>query len=120
LPLYPETPSSRPGHYWLSSEVASLLEELHVCPLPREGEPTVLREAEEVLPLVVDEIWVALLVERRLELVKGWGLLAPTFLVTFEPTHSPTTYFGHERRCEDLCSPKYLILIENMLGLSDE
>ena len=27
-----------------------------MCLLPREGEPTVLREAEEVLPLVVDEV----------------------------------------------------------------
>ena len=38
-----------------SSEVASLLEELYVRVLLREGEPTVLREAEEVLLLVVDK-----------------------------------------------------------------
>jgi hypothetical protein len=31
-----------------SSEVATLLKKLHVRPLSREGEPTVLRQAEEV------------------------------------------------------------------------
>jgi hypothetical protein len=31
----------------------------------------------------------ALFVERRLELLKGLGLSAPTFLVASEPTHSP-------------------------------
>jgi hypothetical protein len=57
-----------------SSKVAALLKELHIRPLPREGEPPVLREAEEVLPLVIDEVRdAALLVERRLKLVKSCG-----------------------------------------------
>ena len=73
-----------------SSEVAALMEELHIRPLPREGEPTVLREAEEIRLLVIDEVRdAALLVQCHLELVKGLGPSAPALAKVPEPPVLP-------------------------------
>src|SRR5215212_6355646 len=73
-----------------SSEVASLLEELYVRVLLREGEPTVLREAEEVLLLVVDKVrYLPLLAQRHLKPVKGLGPPATPLSVTAKHTHQP-------------------------------
>src|SRR5918998_2146791 len=73
-----------------SSEVASLLEEFHVCPLPREGEPTILREAKEVLLLVVDEVRdLPLLAQRHLKPVKSLGPPAAPLLFTTKLVHHP-------------------------------
>ena len=74
-----------------SSEVAALMEELYIRPLPREGEPPVLREAEEVRPLVIDEVRdAALLVQCHLEFVKGLGPSAPALAKGPEPPVLPS------------------------------
>jgi hypothetical protein len=71
-----------------SPEIAALLEELLIRPLPGDGEPTVLREAEEVLLCVVDEVrGVALFKERHLEPVEGRGPPAAPLLVRSESIH---------------------------------
>src|SRR5918997_3490608 len=73
-----------------SSEVASLLEELYVRVLPREGEPTVLREAEEVLLLVVDEVRdLPLLAQCHLKAVKSLGPPSAPLLLTAKLVHHP-------------------------------
>jgi len=70
-----------------SPEVATLLEEIYVGPLPREGEPTV-REAKEVLLLVVDEVrYLPLLTQRHLKPVKSSGPPATPLSVATEPIH---------------------------------
>src|SRR5918997_3842606 len=81
-----------------SSEVASLLEELYVRVLPREGEPSVLREAEEVLLLVVDEVRVLpLLTQRHLKPVKSCGSPAAPLLVTAKLVHHPSNSLRQKR-----------------------
>src|SRR5215207_4424360 len=81
--LTPEYPPPEPPER--SSEVASLLEEIYVRPLLREGEPTIW-EAEEVLLLVVYEVREALLAQRYLELVKHLGSPTSSLPVATEPT----------------------------------
>src|SRR5918998_6486660 len=74
-----------------SSEVASLLEELYVRVLLREGEPAVLREAEEVLLLVVDKVRdLALRAQQHLEPVNSSGPPATPLLGTAESIHQPS------------------------------
>jgi hypothetical protein len=82
----------------LSSELAALLKEIYVRPLPREGEPTV-GKAKEVFFLVVDEVRDALLAQHHLELVKGIGSPASSLPLTTEFTHysPPNGYAGTSR-----------------------
>src|SRR5919107_2111764 len=69
--------------------VATLLEEINVGPLPREGEPTI-REAKEIFLLIVDKVRDPLLAQHHPEHVKGIGWPAPALLVTAKSTHSPS------------------------------
>src|SRR5215212_8295116 len=76
--------------------VAALLKEIYIRPLPREGESTV-REAKEVLLLVVDKVREALLAQHHLKHVEGIGSSATALLVAAKSTHrlSVTTGCTH-------------------------